>query len=139
MALPFLSSGPKKRDQIVAVDLGSRTTKAIYLQRKGDSCSLIRYALLDAPIYDKSLSPDLLSEHLKSVLQTLGTKTKHMTLAVGVADSLLRTAELPQMPIPEMRQMLKFNSKTYLQQELPDHTFDAFIVPPKELPTIIDP
>ena len=37
MALPFFSSGTKKRDQIVAIDLGGRTTKAVHLQRDGDS------------------------------------------------------------------------------------------------------
>ncbi len=133
MALPFLNKGAKKREQIVAIDLGSRATKAVYIQRKGDAFSLSRYAILDAPIYDKSLSPDLLSEHLKSVMQALDAKTKHVTLAIGVADSLLRTAELPQMPVPEMRLMLKFNSKNYLQQDLPEHVFDAYIVPPKQL------
>lgn len=136
MALPFLSQRTKKRDQIVAIDLGSRSTKAVYIQRKGDNLHLVRYAILDAPIYDKSLSPDLLSEHLKSVLQALDTKHRQATLAIGVADALLRTTELPQMPIPEMRLMLKFNSKTYLQQELPDHTFDAYIVPPKTLAAV---
>ena len=135
MALPFLKPGTKKRDQIVAIDLGSRATKAVHIQRKGDTLSLARYAILDAPIYDKSLSPDLLSEHLKSVMQALDTKTKHVTLAIGVADSLLRTTELPQMPIPEMRLMLKYNSKNYLQQDLPDHVFDAYIVPPKQIPS----
>ncbi|MDB6027840.1 MAG: Type pilus assembly protein PilM [Verrucomicrobiales bacterium] len=133
MALPFLKSGTKKRELIVAIDLGSRTTKAVYLQRKGETLNLLRYAILDAPIYDKSLSPDLLSEHLKSVMQALDAKTKHITLAVGVADSLLRTTELPPMPIPEMRLMLKYNSKNYLQQDLPDHVFDAYMVPPKQI------
>jgi type IV pilus assembly protein PilM len=35
------------------------------------------------------------------------------------------------MPIPEMRQMFRFNSKTHLQQELKDYVFDCHIVPPR--------
>ena len=36
--------------QVVAVDLGGRTTKAVHVQRRGESFSLVNYALLDAPI-----------------------------------------------------------------------------------------
>ena len=44
----------------MAVDLGSRTTKAVLLERRGEVLALTRYALLDAPIYEKALPPDLL-------------------------------------------------------------------------------
>jgi len=50
----------------------------------------------------------------------LQPKTKRCTLAIGANDSLLRSTELPLLPLAEMRQMLKFNSKNYLQQDLRD-------------------
>jgi type IV pilus assembly protein PilM len=134
MALPFTSNRAKKRDQIVAIDLGSRTTKAVYLQRKGDRFVLARYVFVDAPVYERNIAPDLLSEHLRNIMQMLEAKVKPVILSLGVAESILRNAELPQMPVPEMRLMLKYNSKNYLQQDLPEHTFDCFIVPPKQLP-----
>lgn len=130
--LPFLGRSSKKLDQIVAIDLGSRTTKAVYLQRNGDGFSLLRYAIQDAPIYDKTPSPELLGEHLRVITQSLEAKTKQVTLVVGMADSILRNAELPQMPVSEMRLMLKFNTKTYLQQELADHVFDCSILPSRQ-------
>src|SRR5882757_6340142 len=132
MALPFLN-GATKRDQLISIDLGGRTTKAVHLQRKGDGFVLSRYALLDAPIYEKNLSADLLGEHLKNVVQALDAKTKLVTLAVGVNDSLVRHADLPLMPVGDMRQILKNNTKNYLQQDLPGHIFDCFIIPPREL------
>jgi type IV pilus assembly protein PilM len=131
MALPFLNGAANKRDQMLSIDLGGRTTKAVHLQRKGDRYVLCNYTLLDAPIYDKSLSADLLGEHLKSVCQALNTKTRNVSLAVGVADSIVRHAELPQMPVGDMRQILKNNTKNYLQQDLPGHIFDCFIIPPR--------
>src|SRR6266568_6664300 len=130
MALPFFN-GANKRDQLISIDLGGRTTKAVHLQRKGDGFVLSRYALLDAPIYEKNLSADLLGEHLKNVVQALDAKTKLVTLAVGVNDSLVRHADLPAMPIGDMRQILKNNTKNYLQQDLPGHVFDCFIIPPR--------
>jgi type IV pilus assembly protein PilM len=126
MGLPFLSGKAKKRDHIVAIDLGGRTTKAVYLQRRGERFSLLNYAMVDAPIYDKSMSADLLAEHLRSIGQALGSgRSRPVTLALGVADTLFRQVEVPLMPVSDVRQMLKFNSKNYLQQDLPDHVFDC--------------
>jgi type IV pilus assembly protein PilM len=64
------------------------------------------------------------------IIQALGGKTKFLVLALGVNDTTLRPAELPLMPVNDMRLMLKYNSKTYFQQDFPDFTFDCFILPP---------
>ena len=132
MALPFFNSSPvKKRDSIISVDLGARTTKAVHLQKRGEKYVMTSYAVLDAPIYEKSLSAEMLSEHLKAVCQALDTRTRVVTVVIGVNDSIVRHAELPAMPVPDMRQVLKMNPKNYLQQDLPGHVFDCFITPPK--------
>ncbi|MGH7967989.1 MAG: pilus assembly protein PilM [Limisphaerales bacterium] len=132
MALPFLNGTAKRRDAVVSIDLGGRTTKAVHMQRKGDRFVLSSYALVDAPIYERSLSADLLGEHLKIVCQALDAKTRSLSLAVGVNDSIVRHADFPQIPIGDMRQVLKNNSKNYLQQDLPGHVFDCFIFPPRQ-------
>ena len=132
MALPFIGGASrKKRTQMMAVDLGTRTTKAVLLERRGEVMALSRYALLDAPIYDKKFSAELLSDHLRSVAEALGNPTKFVTLAVGLDDAIVRQVELPQIPVGEMRQVLKNNTKGYLQQDLPNHVFDCYIFPPK--------
>jgi type IV pilus assembly protein PilM len=56
-----------------------------------------------------------------------------VALALGTADSIVRQAELPQMPLPDMRQILKLSSKTYLQQDLSNYVFDCHIIPPRQL------
>lgn len=132
MGLPFLTRSAKKRDQIVAIDLGGRTTKAVYLQRRGEGFSLAGFTIHDAPIYEKSISPDLLTEHLKMVTQALGARVKPITLALGVTDSILRQAEMPPVPVADLRLMLKANPKAFLQQELPGHAFDCFVLPTKD-------
>jgi type IV pilus assembly protein PilM len=131
MELPFVTNRPKKRDCIVSIDLGGRSTKAVQLQRKGERFALANYAILDAPISDKALSIEMLAEHLKNVGRMLGNgKAKPVTLAIGVTESLFRQIEVPLMPVNDLRMMLKFNSKTYLQQELADHVFDCCYVLP---------
>lgn len=131
MATSLFSSRARARDQVIAIDLGGRTTKAVHVQRKGDGFALTRYALLDAPIYEKSLSVDLLSEHLKAVCQALEAKTRVVSIALGVGDAIVRHAELPPMRVEDMRQVLKNNTKMYLQQDLPGHVFDCFLIPPR--------
>ena len=129
MALPFFDGGTKKKlDQILAVDLGSRTTKAVHLQRRGGGFVLSRYALVDAPIFDKVLSVEILTEHLKQVSQALEAKTRSVALSVGVNDAIVRQIELPRIPVEEMRMVLRLNSRNYLQQDLPNYIFDCNIV-----------
>jgi type IV pilus assembly protein PilM len=130
MALSFLGAG-KKRDHLISVDLGGRTTKAAYIERRSDRLALAGYTLLDAPIYEKTLSAEMLADHLKIICEQLKPKSKAVTLAIGVSDALVRHTELPQMPVGDMRQILKTSPKNYLQQDLPGHLFDCYIVPPK--------
>jgi len=135
MALPFLKTETRKqRDRMIAVDLGSRTTKAVHLERRGETFALTSYAVLDAPIFEKNLSPELLSEHLKAVSTALEPRTKLVTLTVNVHDAVVRHTEMPRMPIEDMRMVLKLNSKTYLQQDLTNYLYDCHVLPPAQLP-----
>jgi type IV pilus assembly protein PilM len=121
-----------KKSQMIAVDLGARTTKAVLLERRGETIALLRYALLDAPIFEKKISTELLTEHLRTVMTALGAETKNVTLAIGLDDAMVRQVELPQIPKDEMRLVLKNNTKGYLQQDLPGYVFDCYIFPPKQ-------
>jgi type IV pilus assembly protein PilM len=130
LPLSIFKGGLKKHAQMIAVDLGNRTTKAVLLERRGEILALTRYALLDAPIYEKIISPEILAEHLRAVAKALGNTTKNVTVAVGLESAMVRQVELPQIPLDEMRQILKINHKNYLQQDLPNHVFDCYIIPP---------
>ena len=130
MGLPFTTSkAPKRRDHIVAVDLGGRTSKAVCVQRHGDTYKLTNYSVIDAPVSDKSVSAELLTEHLKTLSTDLGVRCKAMSVAICTADSVVRPAELPSMSVDDMRQVLKNNAKTYLQQDYPNHIFDCHVLP----------
>lgn len=130
MALPLIvGAGSKKRDQMLAVDLGSRNTKAVFLQRQGDALVLNRFAVLDAPIFEKSLTPELLSEHLRAVAQALETKSRLVALTTNVNEALVRHVDMPRMPVEDMRLILKHNSRNYLQQDLSNYIFDCHVLP----------
>ena len=46
---------------------------------------------------------------------------------LGPAEAILRSVELPLLPVEDLRMMLKLNSKMYLQQELNDYVFDCHL------------
>jgi type IV pilus assembly protein PilM len=50
---------------------------------------------------------------------------------VGVNDALVRHAVMPRMAVHDLRQVLKLNAKTYLQQDLPGYVFDCHVGAPK--------
>jgi type IV pilus assembly protein PilM len=116
---------------MLAVDLGTRTTKAVLIERRGEIFALTRYALLDAPIFDKKISSELLAGHLRDIVQKMDSQAKLVTLAIGLDDAVLKQIELPQIPVDDMRLVLKNNSKAYLQQDLQGYAFDCHIFPPK--------
>jgi type IV pilus assembly protein PilM len=111
--------------QVVAIDLGQRTTKAVHIQRRGERFELADYVAVEAPVFEKSPSPQAVSDHLKKVVDALHYKGRKVVLILGVSESLLRHAELPVVPVNDMRLMLKYNSKSYLQQDLSDYIFDC--------------
>jgi type IV pilus assembly protein PilM len=119
----------KKRNQVVAIDLGARSTKAVQIQRRGTGFELTHFACKDTPQSEKQLTPEVLGPHLAEMMRAVSARGKHLILIVGNNDSLLRHAELPLIPVPDMRMMLKFNSKNYLQQDFPEHSFDCYLLP----------
>ena len=122
------SSHSKRREQIVAIDLGSAQTKAVHIQRKGDQLTLAGYAVLDTPAATKPFDAEIFGPLLRQLVRAVGARTKRITVVVGPNDAILRHAEMPMVPVSDMRVMLKLGAKNYLQQELPDHLFDCHIL-----------
>jgi type IV pilus assembly protein PilM len=123
-AFSSLLSG-SKRGSVVAIDLGQRTTKAVHLQRKGETLEILQYVLLDTPAVDQAHTPEVVGDHLKTIVEAIKYKGRKVSLVLGVTDALLRHAEMPIVPVGDMRLMLKYNSKSYLQQDLNDYVFDC--------------
>jgi type IV pilus assembly protein PilM len=129
MALLPLSSRARIRDQVTAIDLGSHTLKAVHLQHKGGRFTLNHFAIQDLPVHEGALPPEKLAEALSKVHQSLGVRGKQVVMALGSGDAILRLAELPLATAADMRTMLRYNARTYLQQELSDHVFDCHVLP----------
>lgn len=124
----MLTIGAKKRDQIVVIVLGARTTNAIHLERVGNGFNFLNYTLQPTPARVPGLSHEMLVEHFKRVYQALETPTRRVVMVIGMGDSILRHAEVPAMGLSELRGLIQNNSKNLLQQDLSEHVIDCHVL-----------
>jgi type IV pilus assembly protein PilM len=125
--MPKTKRRTSQREEMVAIDLGARTTKAVQVRRVGSEYQLLNYVLVDALGKEQVSSRGIWAEHLRKVLRALGSSTRRVVLSVGVDSALLSQVDLPGASASELRKMIKLSPRAYLQQDLPDHLFDCHV------------
>jgi len=136
MARPGNQTGSKKHDQIVVIDLGTRSTRAVLLAADGEGLRLLNFSVQEAPASADARQRKDLAAHLKNVVRTLGARTRKTILVVGMGDVILRTLELPMMHLSEMREALRLNTGKFFHQDVSQFTFDCSAIPSKPGVTI---
>jgi len=131
MALPFLGGGAKQLDQILGIDLGAHSAKAVHVQRRGNQVFLLGFAVLEGSSTSSGNEAEPPPQRLGKLASALGGRSKQVALVVNASEGIVRPADLPMVPVSDMRTMLKLNPRNYLQQDLTDCTFDCFILPPR--------
>lgn len=116
-------------NQILAIVLGTWTTKAVHMESRGDSFRLLNYVLHEAPPQQHNPAPEVLSQHLTHIREAIGGKITDTVFVIGMTDSMLRLVELPRLEVSDLRRIVKANSKNYFQQDLSDYIFDCSVLP----------
>jgi len=129
MTASLSSKYSTKGDEIVAISLGTCTTKAVHVRRQGESLRLLNYFLKPTPVLKGGLSGEALANHLSDVNQQLKAGTNRAVLVIGMGQSLARTLEVPALKPPELRLLVKRNSKHFFQEELAEYEFDCYVLP----------
>jgi Tfp pilus assembly PilM family ATPase len=120
---------PKRLERVVVVDLGASSTKAVYLERRGDQVVLLGYVILPGVLTELKESLPVMTEHLRNIHQTLGAKKcRHLSIALSPLEGVFRNVELPVVPVASLRGMLKNNSRQYLHLELGGYEVDCAVV-----------
>lgn len=132
MAFPSISAKPRKREHVIAVDLGASSTKAVHIQRRGETHILHSYTVQPVPPAEPPPTREAIIEHLKTISQAVGARNRSAVIAMEVGESLVRQVEMPMVPVADMRMMIKLNPKNYLQQDLTDYVFDCCALPSHE-------
>jgi Tfp pilus assembly PilM family ATPase len=119
----------KAPTSVIGLDLGRYSLKAVLLQqRKGGSYALTHYGshVPDAPPTDSAS----LGKQIKAVLRDLGGSAKHCMVSVSSPDALIRIIEQPETPPHILRDALRLNGMTLLNQDVKAFVLDCDFIAP---------
>ena len=114
----------KRGNSVIGIDLGKRTYKAVLLNKKSETrYALTSFASREVP--EEVISTDEVAQHIKLLLKDLGGFTKSCALAVSDPAALLRIIEQPATPPELLRNALRYNGLSMLNQDCKDFVLDV--------------
>jgi len=123
----------KPVSSVIGVDLGRHALKSVLLQRRGpDRVAVTHYAAreLDQPIE----TAEHLSRELKALFKELGGSAKTCAVAISSGDSILRIIEQPETPARLLREALRLNGMSLLNQDCRDFIIDCDLIASSPVP-----
>ena len=119
----------KAPTSVIGLDLGRYSLKAVLLQqRKGGKLALTHYGSHvpeSAPADSETLS-----KQIKALLKDLGGSAKHCVVSVSSPDALIRIIEQPETPPAILRDALRLNGMTLLNQDVKSFVLDCDFIAP---------
>src|SRR5947209_12006301 len=114
----------KTPTSVIGVDLGRYALKSVLLQRRGAN----RIALTNYAVHVRdsaSETAESLAGELKTLFKKMGGRASACSVAVSRSDSILRIIEQPETPVEILRDALRLNGMTLLNQEVRDFVLDC--------------
>ena len=114
----------KAPNSVVGLDIGRSSLKAVLLQRSGaDRLSVTHFAT--APAVPDLLSPVQLTSDIRTLLKSMGGSAKACAVAVSSPDSIIRIIDQPETPTNLLRDALRLNGMTLLNQDCRQFVLDC--------------
>jgi len=115
----------KTLSSAIGVDLGRYSLKSVVLQKKGAN----RYVLThfaSLPMDDSAeRTPEMIGAQLKALVKQMGGNAKGCAVAVSSPEALVRIVEQPETPPEILRDALRLNGTTLLNQETKNYVLDC--------------
>ena len=114
----------RRGNSVIGIDLGKRSYKAVLLSKKNETrYVLTNFASHEVP--EELSTSDDIAQNLKQLLRELGGSTRSCALAVSDPNSLLRIIEQPSTPPELLRNALRYNGLTMLNQDCKEFVLDV--------------
>ncbi len=113
----------KRADSVVGIDLGKHMLKGVALRRKNDT-RFVLTSFASRPVPEEFASADDLARELKQLLRELGG-AKACAFAVSDPSAILRIIEQPDTPVHLLRNALRLNGLTVLNQDCKEFILDV--------------
>lgn len=111
-------------NSVVGVDLGRHSIKTVALQRRGSN----RFVMSNYSVHVMEAAPltaEQLAAELKTALQEVGASAKTCAIAVSSSDSLIRIIEQPETPREILRDAIRLNGLSLLNQDVKEFVLDC--------------
>lgn len=117
---------------IAGLDIGSHSIKLIELAREGDQVALVAAGSMPTP--QKALTSSLqadteaLAVAIKQLVQSTGTKTRTVNLALPESKVFTRVIEVPQLSPRELTSAIKWEAEQYIPLPLDQVNVDFTVL-----------
>lgn len=114
----------KAPTSVIGVDLGRYSLKSVLLQKKGGN----RFVLTNFAsqvVADPAQTVDALAQQLKSLFKEMGGSAKACAVGVSSPEALIRIIEQPETPPELLREALRLNGMTLLNQDCREFVLDC--------------
>jgi type IV pilus assembly protein PilM len=113
---------------VIGVDLGRHSIKTVALQRRGGN----RFVVSNYAVHVMETAPETaeqLAAELKIALKEVGAGAKTCAIAVSSNDSLIRIIEQPETPHEILRDAIRLNGLSLLNQDVKEFVLDCEKIP----------
>ncbi|MFQ5560077.1 MAG: type IV pilus assembly protein PilM [Nitrospinota bacterium] len=124
-------------NEIVGLDIGSTSVKAVVLARKRKGYELKSFAV--RPIPDETIvegvveKPEVLSEVLKDLFASEKIKTKNIVSSLSGQSLVIKKINLPKMSEMELEETIRSEAEQYIPFDIDEVNFDFQIVQEKNI------
>ena len=121
----------KVPNSVIGVDLGRYSLKSVLLQKKGQNRFVLTHYAAQ-PLTEPAETAEALSRSLKSLFREMGGSAKACAVGLSSADALIRIIEQPETPVEILRDALRLNGMTLLNQDCREFVLDCDRIPTNE-------
>lgn len=118
----------KSSNSVIGVDVSRYSLKSVLLQRKSGN-RLVVTNFASRSVSEPLDTVESLSRELKGLLKDLGGTAKACAVAISSPDSLIRIIEQPATPPHILRDALRLNGMTLLNQDCKEYVLDCDEIP----------
>jgi Tfp pilus assembly PilM family ATPase len=114
----------KLPNSVIGVDLGRHSIKTVALQRRGGN----RFVVSNYGVHVMETEPqtaEQLAAELKAALKDIGSNAKTCAIAVSTTDALIRIIEQPETPREILRDAIRLNGLSLLNQDVKEFVLDC--------------
>jgi Tfp pilus assembly PilM family ATPase len=123
----------KAPTSVVGLDIGRYSLKSVLLQKKGSSrFVLTNYA--SQVVTEPLETVEMLARSLKTLFKDMGGNAKACAVGVSSPDALIRIIEQPETPPELLREALRLNGMTLLNQDCREVVLDCDQIPSNGAP-----